>query len=546
MSASEHGLPDGLFDAFNILRDEGHPKHASLNQALDAFTVSTFIERYLAYRMDSTPVESVASLQSQAIGALIKHLKSSSDREEELRNLADIDRGLDNGSYRALLLDPRLPYTMLRKLLEMRPCEAFGPAPHISGIQEAVERSQRYALAQKKFSEFELLSLNGSAALTGLDLKSTLPEAFQKLDWSNILLLLPSDSSAALGITPVMPVVRGSIFRRTGSIKGSIDLALHGLSPEEAIHKVDEIVSTLTPPEYAACERDRYKISLHLDHNGRALVVYILLKLYSTPAEALLDLAKVFAIGYDGATVWITPKAALSNSLKAGDGLTYSEDLKTRADNAEVYLDNDESFSDHGDSDSEESEPADSVNVDALNDSQFESLKLAISERLGTGYQPFGYKNYLTRRIRCIVQFHTTEEMWDKQLTAPLCVPWDLETRVIPKMLEHTNIQLEDILIPVHDPAKLDPTTAILPPMYDTKDERGNLRYLLGKQEYAFKGQHRILDELYGVLRSLRGWWVASGVDGEEEFGDFQYRTDVEECVHYLAERSRRRDDDST
>ena len=126
MSVSKHGLPSCLFNAQKVLEDEHHPEHAALTCELDELTVSTFLERYLAYRMDATPKTSAASLQSQVIGSLTKHLRDTNDLAEELRTITDPAQGLSEGGYRSLLIDPRLPYTILRKLLEARPIEGLG------------------------------------------------------------------------------------------------------------------------------------------------------------------------------------------------------------------------------------------------------------------------------------------------------------------------------------------------------------------------------------------------------------------------------------
>ena len=532
MSSSEYNLPDGLFEASTILSDPDHAKLDSLRQALDAFTVSTFLEAYLAYRMHDTPVVSAASLQSQATGALIRLLKTSSDIDDELRIVADANRGLNEGSYRTLLLDPRLPYSMLRKLLWKRSCEAFGPALYFPKIKETVDKSQKYMVAHKKQFEFELIDSEAFAALAGLQhiakvkfanqLKTTLPDSFKNFDWSNVLLVTSLYWNAGF----MYMSNRESTSQRVGPHVGQILLFLHGLTFEEAMQKLNEIVSSLGSPQRTPCYRDSDRIYISVHNHGHAINIHVILKLHSTPAEILLGLSETCQIGFDGVDVLMTPKLALLMTQREID--------------VETHFGGEEAFSNSENTESED----ESGPIGSINDTQFECLKLAISDRLGNGYQPFGYRNYLTRRIRCVVEFHSVEEMWDKQLTTPLCVPWDLETRVIPKILERTDFQLEDMLIPVHDPTKLDPTTAILPPMYDTKNERGNLRYLLLKEEFAFKRQHRVIDELYAVLGNLHKWWIASGWNGNEEVRDFQYRTDVKECVYYLAERCIRRDDD--
>ena len=537
MSAHEHGLPDGIFHATTILDDPEHPQHASLKADLSKLTVSTFIERYLAYRLDSTLRKAPASLQSQSINALITQLKQSNDTDEDLHTIVDQEHGLNEGTYRALLLDPRLPYLILRKLLAMRNCDALSVDSDAkskdNSIFQAVERGHRYALARGDFSAYGLLDLQeyakliNSTSLTEVNIVARLHDYMQmicidKYDWSNMLLF----GNFWQHIVPGKDI-KGC---------GYVYFALYGLDQEVAMHKVNDILSLLKPWMYGVCRRFADKIiceamlpNNHISYSRSHVTknyIVILLEAFQSPAEILLHQDQALQMGYDGSHIWITPKLSILIDLDIDIVIN------------EQILFGDEEYDEFDD----EHELVDS---ETENDLLFEDLKQAIGDRLSVGYQSFGYRNYLTRRIRRSVDIDDIEDVWEKPLTLPLSMPWDLETRVLPQILHHSvsGDGLRDMLIPVHEPDKLDPTTATLPPMHDARDERGNLRYRLVKNEMVFSAHDQAVDEVGRVLEHLHSWWIASSMwpHGHEQI---RFRTDVEECLYFLARKCRPRDDD--
>ena len=389
MSAHEHGLPDGIFHAATILDDPKHPKYASLKAELSKLTASTFLERYLNYRLDSTPRQAVASLQSQSINALITQLKQSNDTDEDLHTIVDQEHGLNEGTYRALLLDPRLPYLILRKLLAMRDCDAVlvdsEAESKDSSIFQTVERGHRYALARGDFSAYGLLDLQEYAKLmdftpiTELSNVARLYKYVQDVcinqsDWPNLLLF-------------------GNFWHHiiTGKdIKGCgyVCFAFYGLGQEAAIHKVNHILSVLKPWVFGVCRRFADKIICEArlwvgdpeDHATRNYIV-ILLEPFQSPAEILLRQDQALQMGYDGSHLWITPKLSL-----------LIDPVK------EVDVDSLMPFCDEEDNEFDDEHGL--IESETENDMLFEDLKIAIGDRLSAGYQPFGYRNYLTRRIR--------------------------------------------------------------------------------------------------------------------------------------------------
>ena len=318
--------------------------------------------------------------------------------------------------------------------------------------------------------------------------------------------------------------------------RDSIKLAVHGLSHDDATKKIESAISVLASKHALwRCRLNLDEIIFESEYYGNKFSVAFLLTHYSSLAEILLRQTELDQVGFDNqGQLGMTPKLALKLGAMF-DGVRRSNPFCLG------QLESDES-SDRGDEsdndDDEEGSDEEAFDlIEFRNDRLFEHLKVAISDRLNVGYQEFGYRNYLTRRIRRTLQFDRIEDLWAKQLTVPLSIPWDLETKVIARILEHSHMELEDVLIPVHDPAKLDPTTATLPPMHDTQDEQGNLRYWLVKKEFALRGYDQAVDEIFAVLKVLHSWWVASGWTELVEQERFQYRTDVKECLYFLAKR---------
>ena len=95
-------------------------------------------------------------------------------------------------------------------------------------------------------------------------------------------------------------------------------------------------------------------------------------------------------------------------------------------------------------------------------------------------------------------------------------------------------------LIAVHDPTTHDPTASTLPPLHDTANESGNLRYWVITNESMWAGQHRAIDEIAEVLWAFFHWLNQETRKGVEAFTDGE-GTDVNHCVWHLARSFRRR-----
>lgn len=169
-------------------------------------------------------------------------------------------------------------------------------------------------------------------------------------------------------------------------------------------------------------------------------------------------------------------------------------------------------------------------------------------------------RDYLTRRIRRQVYGYDLESVFEKQLTIPLIIPWDLEnyinTQLPQDFPELVPYMAEDqLLIPVHDPSKYNPATAILPSLQDIASEKGNVRYWVINNTNMWAGQHRALDEIAEVFWSLFHWFNrAVSMFGHQittstrPWRTFAGRRDlnnlgtgIKECLWHIARYYRRR-----
>ncbi|KAI9782981.1 MAG: hypothetical protein M1816_001641 [Peltula sp. TS41687] len=155
-----------------------------------------------------------------------------------------------------------------------------------------------------------------------------------------------------------------------------------------------------------------------------------------------------------------------------------------------------------------------SHDIEVHNMSLFEGLKHDICGILGIPHQRTGWRDYLTRRIRRTVYGSDIDSIFEKQITLPLLIPYDLEA-----YLEH---QAEDVLsqaqlgctisqdrlmIPVHQAGR---GTHILPDLHDQTTASGNVRYWVIGNELMWQGIHRTLDEVVEILWTLFDWTRAS------------------------------------
>ena len=113
-------------------------------------------------------------------------------------------------------------------------------------------------------------------------------------------------------------------------------------------------------------------------------------------------------------------------------------------------------------------------------------------------------------------------------------MPWALEDYLLSTLPQQYG-DIPSALIPVHDAAKHDPYTAILPSLRDTASESGNLRYWVVTNESMWAQQHRVLDETAELIWSLFYWFSSQASDS------MRIETDKSTCKWYLARSFRRR-----
>lgn len=146
--------------------------------------------------------------------------------------------------------------------------------------------------------------------------------------------------------------------------------------------------------------------------------------------------------------------------------------------------------------------------------------------------------NYLTRRIRRQVHGLNLASVMEKQITAAISIPYDLELhfRDLTSHDIHPVIPNPTHLIPVHDPTRNYTNNALLPSLNTTStDESGNLRYLVITNESMWAGQHRVHDEISEIYWILFHWLNKSVLLPD------QVGTESAECLFHVADALRRR-----
>ncbi|KAL8690967.1 MAG: hypothetical protein Q9218_003705 [Villophora microphyllina] len=180
--------------------------------------------------------------------------------------------------------------------------------------------------------------------------------------------------------------------------------------------------------------------------------------------------------------------------------------------------------------------------VDRYNRVLVRLLKRAISNRLNVDPRWASFTGYLTRPIRRFVVREDFEAVRARYVTIPLIVPMDLETDIVNAIQSRCedlpDNLLADLLIPVHNPAKYDPTTATLPSLHDTDSEEGNFRYWRMTPRTMWAGQNRTLDEVIELLKFLTSWFMNCDQEprgGRGGPGKFEPNTSTKNCLYHIA-----------
>ena len=126
-----------------------------------------------------------------------------------------------------------------------------------------------------------------------------------------------------------------------------------------------------------------------------------------------------------------------------------------------------------------------------------------------------------------------------KQITMPVVIPYDLETHLKDLVAPAFSNMLTDnreLLLPVHNPAAHDPTSATIPSLHDIPSEAGNLRYWVISNKSMWACQHRVVDEVFEVIKSLFNWFKHTS--GSQ---DRNYAINHKEAILHMARAFRRR-----
>lgn len=118
-------------------------------------------------------------------------------------------------------------------------------------------------------------------------------------------------------------------------------------------------------------------------------------------------------------------------------------------------------------------------------------------------------RDYLTRRIRRQVDGSDLDKVFEKQITMPIAIPYDLEqslVQIVSDALEERGLsdgRLDQFLIPIHEQGK---GTAIIPDLQDTAGPTGNIRFWVINNELMWAGIDRRIDEVFEILWALFHW----------------------------------------
>ena len=193
----------------------------------------------------------------------------------------------------------------------------------------------------------------------------------------------------------------------------------------------------------------------------------------------------------------------------------------------------------HGDLDVQEF----TEDIDGYNAQVWEDTKTAICSKLGINRRDSGFMDYCTRRVRRVVYGFDLASVQEKQITTPVVIPSLLEDYILNQLPQQYNLPSHFVdpdatkaLIPLHDPTRHDPSVAIIPPLHDTGDEGGNLRYWVITNESMWANQHEVMDEFADLMWCIFKWFTsACSIDPAG------LRFDRPECVWSLSRYLRHR-----
>ncbi|KAI9800277.1 MAG: hypothetical protein M1833_003391 [Piccolia ochrophora] len=378
-------LPDFLRSSWKI--DPLAISKAEADGTLAAWTVSSLTGKFVDYHVakhkqmlvDREAFHSTAgddptwrsgcisSLQASAVAEILSQLERSENVAADLRTIVS---GLNRSSLRRVLLDPRTPYLVVRKLL-MRPNrrEVGSKATDLTiDIDMAVIRNEDYIRSRGPlrnkdgrglirlddlvafhrhedqqhgnehlmlnrevrsdttfdFFDFRVplqIEVQPSSSLFTTSFHRITGDILKGLDWNNILIAGGVVLTTLLHLNP-------ADFHFKCVREEAIDVYIYGLGPVAANEKMKDLYrvwSENLPLEMSEplVVKDATRISFFCTYPNRR--IQIILKLMSSPTDVLLSLdLDPCAVGFDGEHVFMLPRCA--RALETGYS-TFTMDL---------------------------------------------------------------------------------------------------------------------------------------------------------------------------------------------------------------------------
>ncbi|KAI9842648.1 MAG: hypothetical protein M1837_007015 [Sclerophora amabilis] len=143
-----------------------------------------------------------------------------------------------------------------------------------------------------------------------------------------------------------------------------------------------------------------------------------------------------------------------------------------------------------------------------------------ICSRLNIGLRQSGWRDYFTRRLRRIVYGPDIQAVFEKQITLPVIIPYDLEQTfesMISEPLRNDAESQERLLIPIHRHGE---GIAIIPDLPEQTGMVCNVRYWVIGNELMWAGIDRKIDEIFEVLWTFFHWQNATALALDAELFD--------------------------
>lgn len=346
-------LPEYIRRAWRLQRHDGYL--ARQNGELDSWTVSSLVEAHLKtlldhyYQHDHKDACMIPSLSSMSAAKIIDMLDISDNVEEDVSTVV---KSINSTTLRQILKDPRTPYPTLRAFLatpsiadsKRQPLDideaVLASEKYIRSRGGEANRDGRFLVTMEDLSRIIGAPSNDPQAPLVITRKDPPKGGFEILDARRLrtIRVQPNDAEFAETFDRITKgILRGldwsnvfvaggmvvtTLLHTAGPTKDhwkrirdcDIDVYLHGLSPEAANQKVEEIYnvwkSNLPPTNTQQLVVKNHKTIFFLsDYPNRR--IQIILKLISSPTQALLDVdLDACAVGFDGSRVLMLPRCA--------------------------------------------------------------------------------------------------------------------------------------------------------------------------------------------------------------------------------------------